>query len=350
VCVPVSFRLGELAELVGGTVVGDPDRVVSGVATLEDAGPGDLAFWTHPRYRDAVRTTRAGAILVRCGSGVHGRFLLEVGEPYLALARILELFHPPAPAQPGISPVASVAPGAVLGSDVAIGAFAVIEPGARLGDRVSIGPGSVVGQGAEVGDESVLMARVVLYPGTSVGRRCRIHAGAVLGADGFGFATSAGVHHKVPQLGRVVIEDDVEIGANTAIDRGTLGETRIGRGTKIDDLVMVAHGVRIGAACLLAAQAGIAGSTRVGAGVTFAGQAGAAGHLHIGDGAIVAAKSAVFDDVAPRAFVAGIPAIDHVRWKRTQALVRRLDELRRELRELGRRLDALEAGSTGGKD
>jgi UDP-3-O-[3-hydroxymyristoyl] glucosamine N-acyltransferase len=191
------------------------------------------------------------------------------------------------------------------------------------------------------------MPRVVLYPGTIVGARCRIHAGAVLGADGFGFATSSGVHRKMPQLGLVVVEDDVEIGANTTIDRGTLGETRIGRGTKIDDLVMVAHGVQIGPHGLLAAQTGISGSTRIGSHVTMAGQSGAAGHLTIGDHVVVAAKTAVFSDVADRSFVAGVPAVDHRAWKRSVALVKILPELRSRVRALEERLAAQGNGAGG---
>jgi UDP-3-O-[3-hydroxymyristoyl] glucosamine N-acyltransferase len=207
---------------------------------------------------------------------------------------------------------------------------------------VVVGAGCVIGDGCHIGPESELAPRVVLYPGTWIGARCLIHAGVVLGADGFGFATVAGEHHKVPQVGRVVIEDDVEIGANSAVDRAMLGATRIGAGTKIDDLVMIAHGVRLGERCLLAGQAGVAGSASLGAGVTLAGQAGVAGHLEIGGGAVVAAKSAVFEDLPERSFVAGIPAVDHRRWKRALALQKRLPELRRSLRDLEERLQALE--------
>src|SRR5262245_12956788 len=328
------WRLSELARSVGGRVEGDADRRIFGVATLEDAGPDDLSFLTNPRYRPALAGSRAGAILVGPGVDVEGRDLLIAPDPYLALAEILDRMHPAPRPAPGVSKDARVDAGAVLGADVSIGPFAVIGAGARLGDRVVVGAGAVVGDGSEIGLDSVLLPRVVLYPGTIVGARCRIHSGVVLGGDGFGFATAAGAHRKVPQLGRVVVEDDVEIGANSTIDRGTLGETTIGRGTKIDNLVMVAHGVVIGPHGLLAAQTGIAGSTRIGSHVMMAGQSGSAGHLRMGDRVVVAAKSAVFADVADRTFVAGIPAVDHRAWKRSLALVKMLPELRSKLRTL----------------
>ncbi len=341
------WLLSELAGVVGGRVVGDADRRVFGVAALEDATPNDLSFLTNPRYRPFLDQSRAGAILVGPDAGIEGRDLLIVPDPYLALAEILDRMHPVRRPPPGVSEDARVSPGATVGVDVTIGPFAVVGQGARLDDRVVVGAGVVIGDGSTIGEETVLMPRVVLYPGTSVGARCLIHAGVVLGGDGFGFATAAGTHRKVPQLGRVVVEDDVEIGANSTVDRGTIGETRIGRGTKIDNLVMVAHGVVIGPHCLLAGQAGIAGSTRLGSHVTMAGQSGAAGHLKMGDRVVVAAKSAVFTDVPDRAFVAGTPAVDHRSWKRSLALVKMLPELRLRLREIEERLAALEAEGKG---
>ena len=336
-------RLADLAVRFGGRVVGDADRRVASVATLDTAGPTDLAFLTNPRYRDAAAGTRAGAILVGPGVTVAGKDLLEVPEPYAALAGILALFHPPVPVRPGISPDARIGAAAALGPGVHVGPFAVIGDRCVLGARAVVGAGTIVGADCAIGEDSVLMPRVVLYPRTIVGARCLVHAGVVLGADGFGFATTKAGHVKIPQTGRVVVEDDVEIGANAAVDRGTLGDTRIGSGSKIDDLVMIAHGVTLGPRCLVAAQSGIAGSTRVGAGVVFAGQAGAAGHLAIGDGAIVAAKTAVFADVPARAQVAGIPAVDLRAWKRAQALVGKLPELRSRIRSLEERLASLEA-------
>ena len=335
-------RLGDLAERVGGRVVGDSDRRVHGVAPLESAGPEDLSLYTSPKYRAVAEASRAGAVLVGPGTVLPGRDLLEAEEPYVALAALLDLFHPAPPRRPGVHPDARIAESAHLGHEVEIGPYAVIGESVTVGDRATVGAGTVVGDDSRIGEETLLHPRVVLYPRTEVGARCIIHAGVVLGGDGFGFATTGGRHHKIPQVGRVVVEDDVEIGANSTVDRATMGETVIGAGSKIDDLVMVAHGVRVGPGCLMAAQSGIAGSTRLGAAVTFAGQSGAAGHLEIGERSVVAAKSAVLQDLPPRSFVSGIPAVDHRRWKKAQAVAARLPELRSELRKMEKRLAILE--------
>ncbi len=342
-----SYRLDDLAQRVGGEVRGNPERRVRGVATLERAGPHDLSFLTNPRYRRAAAESGAGAILVGPGTELAGHDLLEAKEPYVALAQLLELFHPRQPIHAGISPDARIGEDVVVGRDVHVGPFAVIGDRSELGDRAVVGPGCILGEACRVGCDTRLSPRVVLYDGTHVGARCIIHAGVVLGADGFGFATSAGKHRKVPQVGRVVVEDDVEIGANSTVDRAMLGHTHIGRGSKIDDLVMIAHGVRLGPDSLLAGQAGVAGSASLGARATLAGQAGVAGHLKLGEGVTVAAKSAVFQDLPAGAFVAGVPAADHAVWKRSQALVKRLPELRNQLRELRTRLAALEGRVAG---
>jgi len=345
--VSTSFRLEDLARRVGGRVIGDVDREIRGVSTLDEAGPGELAFLTNPRYRSAAEHTRASAILVGPGVALPGHDLLEAAEPYLALAEILELFHPPRAPRPGISPDARVGCDVRLGEGVEVGPFAVLETGVSIGRQVVVGAGCVLGEGSVVGDDTVLCPRVVLYPGTRVGARCRIHSGVVLGGDGFGFAASPGGHRKIPQVGRVVVEDDVEIGANSAVDRGAVGDTVIGRGTKIDDLVMVAHGVRVGPECLLVAQSGVAGSATLGKRVILAGQAGVAGHLSVGDATVVAAKSALFEDTPAHSFVAGIPAIEHRKWKRAVTALKSLDTLRREVLALRRRLDELDAGQGG---
>jgi UDP-3-O-[3-hydroxymyristoyl] glucosamine N-acyltransferase len=345
--VTTEYRLEDLAQRVGGTVRGNPSRTVRGVATLGEATEEQLSFLTNPRYRALAQNSKAGAILVRSGTNLVGPDLLEAPEPYLALAWLLDLFHPASVPAPGVSPDARVGERVEKGRDVHVGAFSVVGDGCKLGDRSVIGAGCVVGESCRIGDDTHLRPRVVLYPGTWVGSRCLLHSGVVLGSDGFGFATASGEHHKVPHVGRVVVEDDVEIGANSAVDRAMLGDTRVGQGSKIDDLVMIAHSVRLGPHALLAAQAGIAGSARLGANATLAGQAGVAGHLVLGDRVTVAAKSAVFGDLPDGAFVAGVPAIDHRRWKRAQSLFKKSPELRAELRDLARRLAALEQRLAG---
>ncbi len=214
--------------------------------------------------------------------------------------------------------------------------------GATVGDGARIGAGSYLGANSEVGEGTVLHPNTTVYAGCRLGRRVIVHAGSVIGSDGFGYATRGGVHHKVPQVGAVIVEDDVELGAGVTIDRGSIGNTVIGRGTKIDNLVQIGHNVRIGPGCLIVAQTGISGSTRIGAGTVFAGQSGAAGHLVVGSGVIVASKSAVYGDLPDKAFVAGIPAVDHRRWKRAQAAFGRLPELLARVRGIDDRLGAVE--------
>lgn len=341
------YSLAELARRVGGEVRGNPSRTVRGIAPLDEAGPDELSFLTHPRYRQTACTSAAGAILVGPGSALGDRDLLEAAEPYMALATLMHLFFPAIPARPGVSPDARLGQRVELGADVHVGPFAVIGDDVVLGDRAVVGAGSVIGAGCRIGSAAELKPRVVLYPGVWLGAGCLVHAGVVLGADGFGFATSGGRQYKLPQAGRVVVEDDVEIGANSTVDRAMLGETRIGRGSKLDDLVLIAHGVRIGEDSLLAGQAGVAGSSRLGARTRLAGQVGVAGHLDLGDGVTVAAKSAVFDDVPAGAMVSGVPAFDHRGWRRSQVLFRRLPELAREVRELRERVVALEKRLAG---
>jgi UDP-3-O-[3-hydroxymyristoyl] glucosamine N-acyltransferase len=343
----VAYRLAELAERVGGRVLGDPDRAVFSIQTLEAAGPRDLSFLNHVRYRKQAEASAAGALLVTAAlapgleavAGGEGRDLLVVDDPAHALASLLPLFHPRAPRAPGVHPTAVVEPGAVVDPAASVGPYAVLGAGSRIAAGAFVGAHAVVGRGASVGERAVLHPHVVLYDGTEVGAGSEIHAGAVLGSDGFGYATRGGTHHKVPQVGRVVIEAEVEVGANTTIDRATLGETRVGAGTKIDNLVQVGHNVRIGRAAILCGQAGIAGSSRLGDFVVLAGQAGVGGHLELGDRVQVAAKSAALSSVEPGTTVAGIPAVEIGRWRREVALKARLEK---RLAEVNRRLAALE--------
>jgi UDP-3-O-[3-hydroxymyristoyl] glucosamine N-acyltransferase len=337
----MAHRLADLAGLVGGRVEGDPDREVEAVRTLEAAGPRDLSFLNHSRYRAQALASQAGALLVGqdLAAGLGGD-LLVVQDTALALSRILTLLHAAEAPEPGVHPTAVLEPGCSIDPTAWIGPYAVVGAGSTVGAGAAVHAHVVIGRGSSVGEGAVLHPHAVLYPETEVGPAAIVHAGAVLGADGFGYATSGGVHHKVPQVGRVVIERAVEIGANSTIDRATLGETRIGEGTKIDNLVQVGHNVQTGRHCILCGQAGIAGSTRLGDYVVLAGQAGVSGHIQLGDGAQVAAKSAALTSVEPRTQVAGIPAIELRRWRRQTVLLSRLEEMSRRVRALEKKLAA----------
>jgi UDP-3-O-[3-hydroxymyristoyl] glucosamine N-acyltransferase len=354
----VAYRLAELAELVGGRIEGDPEHVVEAIRTLDAAGPRDLSFLTHSRYRAQALASAAGALLVgrdfppELQSGE--RHLLVADEPQLALARLMERLGPAAePLAPGVHPTAVVAPGAVVDPTAHIGPYVVIGAGSRIGAGAAVHALAVIGRECGVGDRAVLYPHAVLYDRTEIGPGSVVHAGAVLGGDGFGYATQGGVHHKVPQLGRVVVEEDVEIGANSTIDRATHGETRIGAGSKIDNLVQVGHNVQVGKHCILCGQAGIAGSAHLGDYVVLAGQAGVSGHIELGKGAQVAAKSAALGPVPAGGKVAGIPAVDLRRWKRQIVMINRLEEMSRRLRALERKVGdpAAETGlEKAGKD
>ena len=343
---PGPFTLAELARHLGAKPVGTPDRLIEGVRPLDRAGPVHLSVLHKPGYVEQARVSDAGAILVSDPALLPGRDLLVSPEPYLALARVLALFHPTDRPPAGIHPTAVVAEGARIGEDVSIGPAAVVEKDVAIGRGTVVGAGCVIARGAVVGRDCLLHPRVVVQHGCVVGDRCILHPGAVIGGDGFGYATAGGVHHKVPQVGRAILEDDVEIGANSTVDRGSLGDTVVGRGTKIDNLVMVAHNVHLGEGCVLAAQTGISGSTRLGCGVMMGGQSGIADHLRIGDGAMIAAKAAVFKDVPGGEMCSGIPARPHRDWLRSQARVRRLEELDRRLRELDTKVARMVTGES----
>jgi UDP-3-O-[3-hydroxymyristoyl] glucosamine N-acyltransferase len=340
----VTVTLRDLAERLGCRFEGDGAIEITGVAGLAEAGPGDVSFFVNPRYAPALETTRASAVIV-ADSGAPLRVpSLRATNPYLAFAEALELLTADAVPPPGVHPSSVVAPDASVGADVSIGPFVVIAPGARIGDRVVLHPHVVIGRGATIGPDSVLYPHVSVRERSVIGARVILQDGAVIGSDGYGFVgLTDGTHRKIPQRARVVVEDDVEIGANTTIDRPAVGETRIEAGTKIDNLVQIAHGVRVGAHSLLAAQVGIAGSATLGNHVTLAGQVGVAGHLTIGDHVIATAQTGIPSSVEPHSVVSGYPAMPNREWVASSAVVRRLPDLRRQLLALSRRLDALEA-------
>lgn len=337
-----SFTLKEIAERVGGRLVGDPGRRLAGVRPLDAAGPQDLSFLANPRYRGEALASRAGALLVREPDRIEGRDQVVVDHPYTALAAAMTLFHPETRPAAGVDERAVVAPDATIGRRVSIGPLAVVGSKATVADDAVIMAGVVIGDEATIGSGCVLHPGVVVYARSILGARVILHAGVVIGSDGFGFGEEGGGRAKIPQVGIVRIEDDVEIGANTTIDRATFGETVIARGSRLDNLVQVGHNVHVGEGSVLVAQSGIAGSTRLGRSVVVAGQSGVAGHLTLGDGAIVGAKSAVLADLPAGAFVVGHPAIAHRDWKRAQAAWRRLPDLLKRVQ----RLEALLERST----
>ena len=335
--------LAELAAELGGTVVGEGAIAIRGVAGIREALPGDITFLANTRYESHLAETHASAVICDRQPRECGIPLLQVDNPYLAFQQAVRVFRPdlyrPAP---GVHPTAVIAAGARLGEDVSIGPHCVIEAGARVGPRTVLMAGGYVGVRAEVGEASFLYPRVVIREECVVGARCILHAGVVIGADGFGFAFDAGRYHKVPQVGNVVIGDDVEIGANTCIDRATTDSTRVGDGTKIDNLVQIGHNVNIGRHCIIVAQVGIAGSTQLEDYVTLGGQVGVGGHLRIEKGAMVGAQSGVSRNVKSKEVVSGYPAITHGTWKRVSVLLRRLPQLFQTTKELEQRVETLE--------
>ena len=319
---PVSIR--EIVEFVGGEYAGKSDLNIASVASLVSAGPDQLSFLSNRKYAAELAATKAGAVLVPKKLEGNDPRWIRVDDPYFAFARIMTRWFSDRPLPKGISPKAVVAESARLGKNVALGHFAIIGENVVVGNDVTIFHGVSIETGSVIGDDCIIYPNVVIYDGTRIGNRCIIHAGVVIGSDGYGFATHQGKHHKIPQIGIVRIEDDVEIGAGSTIDRAALGETVIGEGTKIDNLVQIGHNVKIGKHCLLVSQVGIAGSTELGDYVAVAGQSGFSGHLKIGNRVQVAAKSAVLDDFPDDTKVMGSPAVPFTEFARRQAAVKKL--------------------------
>jgi UDP-3-O-[3-hydroxymyristoyl] glucosamine N-acyltransferase len=336
------LQLQSLAERLGCRLEGDGSLEILRVAGIEQAGPGDLTFVANRKYQPLAATTRAAAIIL--APGIPARCaVLRTDEPYLTFARALGLLSQPQPPARGVDPLAAIAKEATLGPDVSIGPFVTVGAGASIGARTILYPGVVIGPGAQIGDDCILYSHVSVRERAIVGNRVILHDGAVIGSDGFGFAKQVdGTHFKIPQLAAVVIEDDVELGANTTVDRPPVGETRIRAGTKVDNLVQIAHGVSVGHRVLLAAQVGIAGSTVVDDDVVLAGQVGVAGHLRLGRGVMATAQTGIPGTLPAGAYVSGTPAIPHDEWLKTSAVLRRLPELRKRLAELEHRVAELE--------
>ncbi len=333
--------LEELAVLTGGLVIGDGLQMIRGVAPIEEAGPGEITFLSDKRHARFLNSTKASAVILS-EEGPAGLNQLLVKNPIAAFARILGLFRPFELPPPGISPKAEVHPGAKLGSGVSIQPFVVVEGGAKIGDHAILFPGVYVGKNAEVGTESILYPGVAVREECRIGKRVIVHCNSVIGSDGFGYGREGSKYFKIPQRGIVRIEDDVEIGACVTIDRATIGETVIGSGTKIDNLVQIAHNVKVGSDTVMAALTGIAGSARIGDRVQFGGQAGVAGHIEIGDDSMIGGKAGVISSVPKGTVYSGFPAMPHGEWLRAQSVFSKLPDLKKKLDELEKRVKELE--------
>ncbi|MBA2602412.1 MAG: UDP-3-O-(3-hydroxymyristoyl)glucosamine N-acyltransferase [Acidobacteria bacterium] len=337
------MTLGEIAEHLGCRLEGEGSVEIHGVAALEDAGPGQITFFANARYAAALRATRAAAVIAAHAVEGVPCAVLRAADPYLAFARAVELFADAWRPAAGVHSQAVVDGSAEVAADASIGPFAVVGEGARIGARTIVHAHVTIGRFARIGEDCLLHSHVSIRERVRIGDRVILQNGVVIGADGYGFARRAdGSHHKIPQIGGVTIEDDVEIGANSTVDRPAVGETRISAGTKIDNLVQVAHGVRVGRHVLLAAQVGVAGSSVLEDQVTLAGQVGVAGHLTIGRGTIATAQTGIPNSVEAGSFISGYPAIPNREWLKASAVFRKLPELRKLVGELQRRVADLE--------
>lgn len=336
-----SFSLGELAAIAEGELIqGDPAQVIHGVAEIDKAADGQITYAVSEKYSSHLEKTQASAVVVPLDLKIHvGKPLIKAENPYWSFAKILEIFSPapPAPEAP-VHPSAVVHPTAELGEGVVIGPNVTVDAYAAIGAGTTIGPGSFVGHRAVIGEGCEIFPNVTVHRECVVGDRVVIQSGTVVGGDGYGFVLKAGQHYKIPQIGNVVIGDDVEIGSCVTIDRATIGQTRIEAGVKIDNLVQIGHNVVVGRNSLLVSQVGISGSTEIGANTRFAGQSAAAGHLKIGDNTTVAARGAVTKDLADNSFVSGFPAKPHSQEKRIVAAMNRLPQLVKRVAALERQL------------
>jgi UDP-3-O-[3-hydroxymyristoyl] glucosamine N-acyltransferase len=339
----MSKSLEELADFLGGTLQGDPSIAIHTLGSLDDAEEGQITFLANPKYAAKVATTRASAVVLPPGAESYGRPAIRVTNPYLAFAKLLTLFQVRQPSPMGVMD------GALLGEKVVLGSDITIYPGAYVGNNVTIGsrsiihPGAVIYDNVTIGDDTVIHANVSVRESCRIGSRVIIHCGAVIGADGFGYAPDGDGWFKIPQVGIVIIGNDVEIGANTAVDRAALATTVIGSGTKIDNLVQIAHNCQLGENCMIVAQVGIAGSSRLGRHVTIGGQAALSGHITLGDNVMVGGQSGVTEDVPAGTIVSGTPAFPHRDWLKASRTYPKLPEMRKTLNSLEKRLEELEA-------
>ncbi|MCO7593140.1 MULTISPECIES: UDP-3-O-(3-hydroxymyristoyl)glucosamine N-acyltransferase [Pseudomonas] len=342
----VTMTLGQLAEALGATLKGPEGLQITGLATLQEAGPGQLSFLANPQYRKYLDNSQAAAVLLKAADaeGFAGNALI-VADPYLAYARISHLFDPKPKAVAGIHPSAVVAEDAQVDASASIGPFAVIEAGARIAANVTIGAHCFVGARCVIGEGGWLAPRVTLYHDVTIGKRVVIQSGAVIGGEGFGFANEKGIWRKIAQIGGVTIGDDVEIGVNTAVDRGALSDTRINDGVKLDNQIQIAHNVQIGEHTAMAACVGISGSTRIGKHCTIAGGVGMVGHIDVCDNVFVSGMTMVTRSITePGAYSSGTAMQPLAEWRKSAARIRQLDEMSKRLQQLEKRVDTVTSG------
>lgn len=338
----MSFTAAEIGQFLGGEVLGDPALVLTGFAPADRCQPGDLTFAENETYFKRAEQSAAAAIILAGPFTSSSKVLIRVPNARVAFAKAMALFFPEPACVAGIHPTAIVPASARVDPTAHVGPHCVLGDQVRIGQRTVLHGGNHLGANCQLGDDVRLFPNVVLYPGTEVGHRVRLHAGVVIGADGFGYVLDNGIHLKVPQIGKVIIQDDVEIGANSAVDRGALGPTIIGKGTKIDNLVQIGHNVALGVHCIIVSQAGIAGSTKLGDYVTLGGQVGLAGHLKIGHRVSIAASSGVMDDIPDGEKWLGTPARPDRQTKRQMIALERLPDLLKRVRELEKKLEAIQ--------
>lgn len=337
----MQMTTGEIAAFLGGSIMGADNVVIGHIRAIDEAGPGDLTFIANKKYIKRLKTTKASAILVSPQTTAEGKNLIIVSDPYVALGKILSHFYPAQHGRSGVSAEACIEDGADVSPDAVIFPRAFISAGAKIGAGTVIYPGVFIGRNASIGEHSIIHANVTVYHSCIIGNRVILHSGAVIGADGFGFAAPGRDNVKIPQVGFVQIDDDVEVGANTTIDRATLGRTWIQRNVKIDNLVQIAHNVVIGENSVITAQVGISGSTRLGKGVMVGGQTGMVGHITIGDHVMIAAGAGIHKDIKSGDMVGGAPQLPYKEWLQVEACRAKLPEMRATLNDLVKQVEEL---------
>ena len=340
----MEFSAKQIAEYINGIIIGDENAKVHTFAKIEEGIPGALSFLSNPKYTHYIYDTKSSIVLVNndfCPEHEINTTLIKVENAYESLAKLMTLYEQSVPKKKGTSPLASIAGNAKIGKDVYIGPFASIEEGAEIGDNVYIHPHATIGSNVKIGSNTILYPNVTIYHDCRIGSNCILHAGTVVGVDGFGFAPSPEGYEKIPQIGIVIIEDNVEVGANTCIDRATMGATVIHKGVKLDNLIQVAHNVEIGSHTVMASQGGVAGSAKIGEWCMFGGQVGIAGHIKIGDHVTVGAQSGIPGNTKSGETLMGYPAIDPKQFARSAAIYKKLPEMYTELGRLQKEMEEL---------